>query len=52
VQETLIAKFRNTGQSCIAANRIYVQRSIHDEFLKRFVAGVQKLKTGSDWSGR
>jgi len=47
VQETLIAKFRNTGQSCIAANRIYVQRSIHDEFLKRFVAGVQKLKTGS-----
>ncbi len=46
VQETLIAKFRNTGQSCIAANRIYVQRSIHDEFVKRFVAGVQKLKTG------
>jgi succinate-semialdehyde dehydrogenase/glutarate-semialdehyde dehydrogenase len=46
VQETLIAKFRNTGQSCIAANRIYVQRSIHDEFVRRFVAGVQKLKTG------
>jgi succinate-semialdehyde dehydrogenase/glutarate-semialdehyde dehydrogenase len=46
VQETLIAKFRNTGQSCIAANRIYVQRSIHDEFVKRFVAGVRKLKTG------
>jgi len=47
VQETLIAKFRNTGQSCIAANRIYVQRSIHDAFLSRFVAGVEKLKTGS-----
>ena len=46
VQETLVAKFRNTGQSCIAANRIYVQRSIHDEFVKRFVVGVQKLKTG------
>lgn len=46
VRETLIAKFRNTGQSCIAANRIYVQRSIHDAFLDRFVAGVQKLKTG------
>lgn len=46
VQETLIAKFRNTGQSCIAANRIYVQRSIHDAFLDRFLAGVQKLKTG------
>jgi len=47
VQETLIAKFRNTGQSCIAANCIYVQRSIHDAFLSRFVAGVEKLKTGS-----
>ena len=47
VQETLIAKFRNTGQSCIAANRIYVQRSIHDAFLSRFVTGVEKLKTGS-----
>lgn len=45
VQETLIAKFRNTGQSCIAANRIYVQRSIRDEFVQRFVAGVKKLKT-------
>ncbi len=47
VRETLIAKFRNTGQSCIAANRIYVQRSVHDAFLNRFVAGVMNLKTGS-----
>ena len=46
VQQTLIAKFRNTGQSCIAANRIYVQRSIHDAFVERFVAGAQKLKAG------
>jgi succinate-semialdehyde dehydrogenase/glutarate-semialdehyde dehydrogenase len=46
VRETLVAKFRNTGQSCIAANRIYVQHSIHDKFLDRFVAGVKKLKTG------
>ena len=46
VEETLVAKFRNTGQSCIAANRVYVQRSIHNEFVARFVAGVKKLKTG------
>jgi succinate-semialdehyde dehydrogenase / glutarate-semialdehyde dehydrogenase len=46
VEQTLIAKFRNTGQSCIAANRIYVQRSIYGEFVARFVAGVKKLKTG------
>ncbi|MBV8833229.1 MAG: NAD-dependent succinate-semialdehyde dehydrogenase [Acidobacteriaceae bacterium] len=44
VEQTLIAKFRNTGQSCIAANRIYLQRNIRDEFLERFVAGVKKLK--------
>ena len=46
VQETMIAKFRNTGQSCIAANRIYVQKSIHEEFTERFCAGVARLKTG------
>jgi succinate-semialdehyde dehydrogenase/glutarate-semialdehyde dehydrogenase len=47
VRETLIAKFRNTGQSCIAANRIYVQCSIYPEFLNRLTAGVCKLKTAS-----
>jgi succinate-semialdehyde dehydrogenase/glutarate-semialdehyde dehydrogenase len=46
VEQTLIAKFRNTGQSCIAANRIYVQRSIQKEFVERFMAGVKKLKVG------
>lgn len=46
VRETIIAKFRNTGQSCIAANRIYVQKSIYKEFTDRFVAAVAKLKTG------
>lgn len=47
VREALIAKFRNTGQSCIAASRIYVQRSIHDEFLSRFVSAAKNLKVGS-----
>jgi succinate-semialdehyde dehydrogenase/glutarate-semialdehyde dehydrogenase len=46
VRETMIAKFRNTGQSCIAANRIFVQRSIYRQFLDRFIAAVQELKTG------
>jgi succinate-semialdehyde dehydrogenase/glutarate-semialdehyde dehydrogenase len=46
VRETVIAKFRNTGQSCIAANRIYVQKSIHKEFTQRFCAAVARLKTG------
>jgi len=46
VNAALITKFRNTGQSCIAANRIYVQRGVYEEFLKRFVAETQKLKVG------
>ncbi len=47
VEQTVIAKFRNTGQSCIAANRIYVQRGIYREFVDRFTAAVGKLKVGS-----
>lgn len=46
VQETIIAKFRNTGQSCIAANRIYVQKTIYKEFLERFITAVGRLKIG------
>jgi succinate-semialdehyde dehydrogenase / glutarate-semialdehyde dehydrogenase len=46
VEHAAIAKFRNTGQSCIAANRIYVERSIYAEFLDKFVAHVRTLKVG------
>jgi succinate-semialdehyde dehydrogenase / glutarate-semialdehyde dehydrogenase len=47
VEGALIAKFRNTGQSCIAANRIYVHRSIHDTFVERFIEGTKRLKVGT-----
>ena len=46
VDGTILAKFRNSGQSCIAANRIYVQRGIYDAFLKLFVEKVKALKVG------
>jgi succinate-semialdehyde dehydrogenase / glutarate-semialdehyde dehydrogenase len=46
VEGAVIAKTRNTGQSCIAANRIYVQRSIYDQFLDAFVARMKALKVG------
>ena len=46
VRETIIAKFRNTGQSCIAANRIYVQNTIYKKFLDSFVGEVKRLKIG------
>ncbi len=47
VNGTLIAKFRNTGQSCIAANRIYVQRSISEQFIPALVKGAGRLKVGN-----
>ncbi|MDX2154826.1 MAG: NAD-dependent succinate-semialdehyde dehydrogenase [Bryobacteraceae bacterium] len=47
VEGTMIAKFRNTGQSCIAANRIYVQNGIYDRFLQAFVERVKALKVGN-----
>ena len=47
VNGTLIAKFRNTGQSCIAANRMYVQRSISDKFIPALVEGAGQLKVGN-----
>lgn len=46
VRETLLAKFRNTGQTCIAANRILVQEGIYKAFLDAFTQEVKKLKVG------
>ena len=41
------AKFQTTGQDCLAANRIYVQRGIYEEFLQHFQAATAKLKVGT-----
>jgi succinate-semialdehyde dehydrogenase / glutarate-semialdehyde dehydrogenase len=46
VEGALIAKTRNTGQSCIAANRIYVQRTMYDQFLDAFTTRMQAMKVG------
>lgn len=46
VDGTMKAKFRNTGQACIAANRIYVQRGIYDRYLARLVEKTKALKVG------
>ncbi len=40
------SKFRNTGQTCVCANRLYVQEKVHDEFCKKFVEAVSNLKVG------
>ena len=46
VEGALITKFRNAGQSCIASNRIYVQRGIYDAFLESFVEKASRMKVG------
>ncbi|HEX8521225.1 MAG TPA: NAD-dependent succinate-semialdehyde dehydrogenase [Tepidisphaeraceae bacterium] len=46
VEGAILAKFRNTGQSCIAANRIYVQNRIYDRFVEAFVKRANSLKVG------
>ncbi|MGR3434002.1 MAG: NAD-dependent succinate-semialdehyde dehydrogenase [Shimia sp.] len=44
-------KFRNAGQTCVCANRIYVQRGIHDAFVARFREEVAKLSVGDGLDG-
>lgn len=46
MEGVLMAKFRNTGQSCIAANRIYVQRGIYEKFLGLLVQKTKGMKVG------
>lgn len=46
IEGVMQAKYRNTGQSCIAANRIFVQRKMYPAFLERFVEKTKSLKVG------
>jgi succinate-semialdehyde dehydrogenase/glutarate-semialdehyde dehydrogenase len=43
----MISKYRNTGQTCVCANRLYVQRSVLEQFTRKLVAKVQALKVGN-----
>lgn len=47
VQGAIFAKFRNAGQTCVCANRIYVHDNIYQAFAERFVQEVQKFKVGN-----
>src|SRR5581483_5936887 len=47
VAGTVLCKFRNSGQTCISANRILVQDAIYDEYVERLVAAVTELKVGA-----
>jgi succinate-semialdehyde dehydrogenase/glutarate-semialdehyde dehydrogenase len=47
VAGALLCKYRNSGQTCISANRILVQQGVHDEFVSRLVDAVRALKVGN-----
>lgn len=46
VEWSIKAIFSNTGQVCLAGSRLYVQRDIHDEFLRRFAAAAEAMVLG------
>ncbi|WP_315973331.1 NAD-dependent succinate-semialdehyde dehydrogenase [Bartonella sp. HY406] len=47
VAGSIIAKFRNNGQTCVCANRIYVQDGVYDIFAKKLTDAIAKLKVGN-----
>jgi len=47
VQGALVSKFRNNGQTCVCANRLYVQEGIYDAFAARFREAVSQLRVGN-----
>ncbi len=44
VEGAIASKFRNTGQTCVCANRILVQEGVYDAFMKKLAAATEKLK--------
>jgi succinate-semialdehyde dehydrogenase / glutarate-semialdehyde dehydrogenase len=47
VEGAIASKYRNAGQTCVCANRIYVQEGVYDQFVQKFSAKVQALKVGN-----
>jgi succinate-semialdehyde dehydrogenase/glutarate-semialdehyde dehydrogenase len=51
VQGALASKYRNTGQTCVCANRLLIQAGVYDEFAKRLKAAVAQLRVGDGLKG-
>jgi succinate-semialdehyde dehydrogenase/glutarate-semialdehyde dehydrogenase len=47
VEGAMVSKYRNTGQTCVCANRLYVQRGVLEAFTQKLVAKVKALKVGN-----
>ena len=46
VEGAIVSKFRNMGQTCVCANRIYAQEGIYDAFVAKLTTAVARLKVG------
>src|ERR1019366_4282129 len=51
VQGAIASKYRNTGQTCVCANRLLVQAGVYDEFAKKLTDAVAKLRVGDGLAG-
>ncbi len=47
VEAALASKYRNAGQTCVCANRLYVQEGVYDDFADRLAAKVKEMKVGN-----
>jgi succinate-semialdehyde dehydrogenase/glutarate-semialdehyde dehydrogenase len=47
VEGAMASKYRNAGQTCVCANRIYVQDGVYDQFVKKFAEKVKTVKVGN-----
>lgn len=51
VQGAIASKYRNTGQTCVCANRLYVQAGVYEAFAQKLAAAVAKLRIGDGLKG-
>jgi succinate-semialdehyde dehydrogenase/glutarate-semialdehyde dehydrogenase len=51
VQGAIASKYRNTGQTCVCANRLLVQENVYEEFARKLAAAVSKLRVGDGLKG-
>ena len=51
VKGAMISKYRNAGQTCVCANRLFVQDSVYDEFVEKFASAVATTTVGASLEG-
>ncbi|MAH90024.1 MAG: hypothetical protein CMI78_02120 [Candidatus Pelagibacter sp.] len=50
VEGAILSKYRNNGQTCVCANRLYIQEKVYDEFSQKLSSAVNKFKVGDGFN--